>query len=223
MLLVLGGDGTILKAIRMLKGREIPLLGINLGRLGFLTSISEEDIERAFKCVADGDFTVSSRAMVDCVIERDGVEKGRYQALNDIVITRGASTRIITLDILINDIEVMSCRTDGIIISTPTGSTGHSLSAGGPILHPDSRVFVISLICPHTLSARPLVIPDDQHVTAIAKESSGEYWHRHIVFRNVKAMPPRDMKRSIQDFETINDKVLRPVRRDISEHPDPRQ
>ncbi len=174
MLLVLGGDGTMLKAVRMLKGRAIPVLGVNLGSLGFLTSVSEDDIGRALQCMASGDYIISERALADCRVEKADGKKGRYQALNDIVITRGASTRIITLDILIDEAEVMSSRGDGVIVSTPTGSTGHSLSAGGPILHPDSRAFVISLICPHTLSARPLVVPDDKLITAVAAESSGD-------------------------------------------------
>ncbi len=174
MLFVFGGDGTMLKAVRMLKGRDIPVLGVNLGSLGFLTSVSEDDIERALQCAADGDYAVSIRALADCVVVRDGKKMSAYRALNDIVVTRGSSTRIITLDIMMDDAEIMSCRGDGIIVSTPTGSTGHSLSAGGPILHPSSQVFVISLICPHTLSARPLVVPDNKIITAISARSSGD-------------------------------------------------
>lgn len=174
MLLVLGGDGTMLKAIRLLNGREIPVLGVNLGSLGFLTSVPRDDIGTALQRVADGDFTVSSRSMLECVIGRCGKASSRYRALNDVVITRGASTRIITLDIFIDEGEVLSCRGDGVIVSSPTGSTGHSLSAGGPILHPDSAAFVISLICPHTLSARPLVVPDGSKITIVATESAGD-------------------------------------------------
>lgn len=174
MLFVLGGDGTMLKAVRMLDGRDVPVLGVNLGSLGFLTSVAECEMERALQCVAAGDFAVDTRTLADCIVERGGEETGRYRALNDIVITQGPSPRIITLDILIDDAGVLSCKGDGVIVSTPTGSTGHSLSAGGPILHPDSEAFVISLICPHTLSARPLVVPNNKHVTIVASESSGD-------------------------------------------------
>ncbi|MBU4200216.1 MAG: NAD(+)/NADH kinase [Verrucomicrobia bacterium] len=174
LLLVLGGDGTMLSAIRLLQGRNIPVLGVNLGSLGFLTSVTQQNMEQALACLARGRFTTSRRTLADCLVRRASKIIRRYRALNDVVIDRGASPRIITLDLLVDGEAVSSCMGDGLIISTPTGSTGHSLSAGGPILHPESRSFVISLICPHTLSTRPLVIPDEKRITVVVAKSAGD-------------------------------------------------
>ena len=174
LLLVLGGDGTMLSAIRMLQGRNIPVLGVNLGSLGFLTSVTQQNMKQALACLVRGRFTTSRRTLADCLVRRASKIIRRYRALNDVVIDRGASSRIITLDLLVDGEEVSSCMADGLIISTPTGSTGHSLSAGGPILHPASRSFIISLICPHTLSTRPLVIPDEKRITVVIAKSAGD-------------------------------------------------
>ena len=173
-LLVLGGDGTMLNAIRLLEGRDIPVLGVNLGSLGFLTSVAQQKIDRALNCLAHGRYTTSRRTLADCLVRRAARITSRYRALNDVVIDRGASSRIVTLNLWVDDEEVSSYAADGLIISTPTGSTGHSLSAGGPILHPASRSFVISPICPHTLSVRPLVIPDDQRIAVAVAKSAGD-------------------------------------------------
>ena len=174
VLMALGGDGTMLRAIRSLQGRDIPVLGVNLGSLGFLTSVGQQDMEHALDCLARGTFTTSRRALAECRVLRGSKRVSRYQALNDVVIDRGASSRIVTLNLLVGGEEVSAYRADGLIVSTPTGSTGHSLSAGGPILHPASRAFVISLICPHTLSTRPLVIPDDKRIVVEIARSTGD-------------------------------------------------
>ncbi len=174
LLMVLGGDGTMLNAVRLLQGRDVPVLGINLGSLGFLTSLAQEDIDKAIRHLAQGKFSTSRRSLADCNVRRAGRIVSRYRALNDIVIDRGASARIITLNLLLDEEEVSSYRADGLIVSTPTGSTGHSVSAGGPILHPKTRAFVINLICPHTLSARPLVIPDEKRIAVEIARSAGE-------------------------------------------------
>lgn len=173
VLMVLGGDGSMLKAVRLLKGAQVPVIGVNLGSLGFLTSVAEKDLEKALVSLASGEYTVAFRAMADCRISRDGVDVARYSALNEVLIHRGASTRIVTIDMKIGDETGTLCSCDGIVISTPTGSTGHSLSAGGPILHPGGGVFCVSLICPHTLSARPIVVPDTMLISATVIESSG--------------------------------------------------
>jgi len=174
VLMAFGGDGTMLNAVRLLNGRDIPVLGVNLGSLGFLTSVSQADIERAIGCVAGGQFTTSRRAMVECSIKGKTQKICCYRALNDIVIDRGASLRIVTLNLVIEGEEVSSFVCDGLIVSTPTGSTGHSLSTGGPILHPESAVFVITPICPHTLSTRPLVIPDNKLIGVEVAKSAGD-------------------------------------------------
>ncbi len=163
----------MLNAIRLLQGRDIPVLGVNLGSLGFLTSVAQQDLGRALNSLARDRFTTSRRTLADCVIRRAAKIVGRYRALNDIVIERGASSRIITLNLQVDGADVSSYMADGLIVSTPTGSTGHSLSAGGPILYPASRSFVISPICPHTLSVRPLVIPDDRRIAITAAQSAG--------------------------------------------------
>lgn len=158
--MALGGDGTMLKVARDLAGRDKPVIGVNSGALGFLTSVSEEELARAVKCLATDSYDVAERAVVESVILRQGVEVGRYRALNEVVVGRWDSLRVVMLDVAIDDGEVTSYHCDGLMISTPTGSTGHSLSAGGPIVMPETGVFVISVICPHTLSTRPLVVPD---------------------------------------------------------------
>lgn len=174
-LIALGGDGTLLRVVRAIDRDDLPVLGINLGRLGFLTSATEAELEPSLRALVSGDYVTSARAMLDArVMKAHGAEGGRYTALNDMVIGWGQSTRIVALDVSINDELVTSYRCDGIIVSTPTGSTGHSLSAGGPIIHPDSASLVVNVICPHTLSARPLVIPDDVNITIVVRQSGKE-------------------------------------------------
>jgi len=158
--MALGGDGTMLRAVRALGGRDIPLIGVNIGSLGFMTSVAEEDLERAMDCLAADEIEFSHRTVAESIVVKDGKETNRYRALNDVVVSSGASNRVVTLDVSIDGEAVTSYVCDGLIVSTPTGSTGHNLSAGGPIVIPDTRAFVISLICPHTLSSRPLVVPD---------------------------------------------------------------
>jgi len=174
ILMAFGGDGTMLNAVRLLNGRDIPVLGVNLGSLGFLTSVSQEEVERAFAHIAHGQFSVSRRSLAECSVKRSLQEICRYRALNDIAIDRGASLRVVTLNMAIEGEEVSSFVCDGLIVSTPTGSTGHSLSTGGPILHPESAVFVITPICPHTLSTRPLVIPDNKLITVEVARNAGD-------------------------------------------------
>ena len=167
-IMALGGDGTMLRAVRELDGRNIPVIGVNIGGLGFLTSVSEENLDRALECLAEDDFVLSKSSIAECAVHRDGSEIAGYRALNDVVISNGPSSRVVTLRVSIDGDEVTSYVCDGLIVSTPAGSTGHSLSAGGPILMPESQVFVISLICPHTLSSRPLVVPDRSEVSIVA-------------------------------------------------------
>jgi len=171
-LMVVGGDGTMLRAVRALNGRDKPVIGVNIGGLGFLTSVAEEDLERALRCLAADDYVVSVRSLAECLVEREGRETARDWALNDVVITRGPSARIVTLDVCVGEEKVTSYVCDGLIVSTPTGSTGHSLSAGGPILTPQTPAFVMSLICPHTLSSRPLVLPDHVEIVITAPKTT---------------------------------------------------
>jgi NAD+ kinase len=156
-----GGDGTMLRSVRLLNRHDVPVLGVNLGSLGFMTSVPEEEAERAVEVLAAGTYTTSRRTLAYARLVRNDACLAEYHALNDLVIGWGASSRVIALTVELDGVEVTSYKCDGLILSTPTGSTGHSLSAGGPILHPETPAFVISLVCPHTLSSRPLVLPDD--------------------------------------------------------------
>lgn len=161
LLVALGGDGTVLRAVRAISGSNCPILGVNIGSLGFMTSVPIEELEDALQCIYEENYSISIRSMMTCQVKRDEVMLQTYEALNDVALGWGLSSRVVTLGVRVNWEEVTSFVCDGLILSTPTGSTGHSLSAGGPILHPEACDFVMSIICPHTLSNRPLVIPDN--------------------------------------------------------------
>ncbi len=171
--MALGGDGTVLRTVRELDGKDNPVMGVNIGGLGFLTSLAEEELDEALECLASDNIVLSRRTVMACTVERDGVEVGRYRGLNEVLVSSGPSSRIATLAVCIDNTKVTSYMCDGLVISTPTGSTGHSLSAGGPILTPESAAFVVSLICPHTLSSRPLVVPDESTIAVTAVASGG--------------------------------------------------
>jgi len=162
--LAIGGDGTLLHAARTLNGADIPIIGVNLGSLGFMTSVPEENLEKTMDALRRDNVEPSRRTMLDCVLQHGGEEMERWTALNDIVVGWGSSSRIITLDIAVDGQNVTRTMCDGLIVSTPTGSTGHSMSAGGPIVHPETPAFLITIICPHTLSNRPLIISDTNPV-----------------------------------------------------------
>jgi len=155
LLLSMGGDGTMLLCAQTLNGADVPILGINLGSLGFLTSIAEDSLETALDAVASGDISSEMRMIAECT-----VGKNHYRILNDVVIGWGGSSRMVSLHTSINDEHITTFSCDGMIVTTPTGSTGHALSTGGPILQPGTSVFGVSVICPHTLSNRPLIVPD---------------------------------------------------------------
>ncbi len=172
ILIAFGGDGTIISAVRLLKGNPIPVLGINLGGLGFLTATSAKSLDKAINEVLHNRFRISPRVMLEANVVRSSKIVSSVRALNDIVIEHGGSTRMIHLELEVNESKVTSYACDGLIISTPTGSTGHSLSAGGPIVHPKTDAFVISLICPHTLSVRPMVLPDTKTISVNVVKSA---------------------------------------------------
>jgi NAD+ kinase len=163
--IVLGGDGAVLSAARTLAGQGIALLGVNVGKFGFLTETTLADLEPVLDRILAGDYTVAERMMLGCVLERDGQQVLRTVALNDAVVSRGALSRLITLGLHVNDEHVTTYRADGLIVSTPVGSTAHSLAAGGPVLCPEMNALIVTPICPHTLSNRPLVLPAESTVT----------------------------------------------------------
>jgi NAD+ kinase len=158
--LALGGDGTVLYTARALYGSGVPIMGINLGSLGFLTSVGDTEMAVALEAIATQNYKISTRDVAECQIFANETAVGLEPALNDVVLGWGGSSRIITLRLLIDGEAVGSFMCDGMMVSTPTGSTGHSLSAGGSILHPGICGFGINVICPHTLGFRPLVVPN---------------------------------------------------------------
>jgi NAD+ kinase len=164
LLLVLGGDGTLLAAARVAAPLDIPILPINMGSLGFLTSFKLEEMYPALEETLAGRLPSSERVMLDVELEREGRVVERQTVLNEAVINKGALARMIDLELLIDGEFVCRYRVDGLIVATPTGSTAYSLSAGGPIVHPSVESWVITPICPHTLSDRPVVIRDSSQV-----------------------------------------------------------
>jgi NAD+ kinase len=159
--MVLGGDGTMLSAAHRLQDGGVPLIGLNIGGLGYLTSVEASRLEEALGCLHDDRFTISQRAALSTMILRKKEPaQPTVDALNELVVTRGASGRAVHLDLSFDGIFVATYVCDGIIISTPTGSTAYALSAGGPIVMPATPALIVAVICPHTLSSRPLVVPD---------------------------------------------------------------
>jgi len=166
VLLTLGGDGTLLRGARLVARDAIPVLGINLGHLGFLTTAPPSELEVALDRWLRGDFELDRRMALDIrSVGPDGVARGSYLALNDAVLHKGGSARVIRLQVTALREEVGSYSADGIILATPTGSTAYSLSAGGPIVHPNVDCIVATPISPHTLSVRPLVLPAEETLT----------------------------------------------------------
>ncbi|HZX14023.1 MAG TPA: NAD(+)/NADH kinase [Thermodesulfobacteriota bacterium] len=161
LVLVFGGDGTFLRVSRLLCKYGIPILGVNLGRLGFLTEITLDELYPMIEYILSGKYEIEKREMLSAAIHRKNEIVGNYLVLNDVVINKGAVARIIDLAIYINDSHVTTFKADGIILSTPTGSTAYSLSAGGPIVYPTLPLTIITPICPHTLTARPLVVSNE--------------------------------------------------------------
>jgi len=160
MLAVFGGDGTLLAAARLVAGHDIPILGINLGSLGFLSEVKLPDLLPNLEAILAGDYELESRILLEVEVLRGQTVREHYLALNDAVINKGALARIIEIEVLVSGQMMAGFRADGLIVSTPTGSTAYSLSAGGPILYPSLEAFIITPICPHTLTNRPVVVPD---------------------------------------------------------------
>ncbi|HVU26224.1 MAG TPA: NAD(+)/NADH kinase [Verrucomicrobiae bacterium] len=158
LLLVFGGDGTMLRVAREIAGSTTPMLGINIGSLGFLTAVPSNKLAKALELIWRGEFKYESRVLIE-VSGRCNGKSIRKTALNDIVISRGAISRLIALDVTANNELITRYRCDGLIVSSPTGSTAYSLSAGGAIVFPTAEVFALTPICPHALSNRPIILP----------------------------------------------------------------
>jgi len=165
LVIVLGGDGTLLNVAGIAHPHEVPILGVNLGSLGFLTETTMEDLYPTLEKVLDRKCEIENRMLLNASVLRDGKNIEDFNVLNDIVINKGALARILNLKVFVDDQYMTSYRADGLIIASPTGSTAYSLSAGGPIIHPSMHALVLSPICPFALTNRPIVVPD----TAVIK------------------------------------------------------
>lgn len=174
LVVVLGGDGTYLGAVRMLEGHAVPVLGVNMGSLGFLTETRVEDLFNTVIATLAGKMDFRPRSMLSIEVRRNGKRTAEYLALNDAVLERGSVTHLINIEIHSEKHLVSQLKADALIIATPTGSTAYNLAAGGPILHPDTRSIVVTPVCPHALTSRPLIFPDDQNLKFQLKQTPEE-------------------------------------------------
>lgn len=176
MVVVLGGDGTLLSVARAMGSKQIPILGVNLGSLGFLTDVALKNIYSSLETIVRGEATIDIRMMLASTLERKGQVVVSETVLNDVVITKGAIARIIEIGVEIDRQFVANIRADGLIVSSPTGSTAYSLAAGGPILHPMLDAMILTPICPHTLTYRPVVVADDVEIELTLRGDPGEVY-----------------------------------------------
>jgi NAD+ kinase len=173
LIVSLGGDGTLLSVARAVGARSVPILGVNLGTLGFLTEVTLEEMMTVLEKVLEGSAPLVSRMRLEVVVVRGAGELGRFIALNDAVITKTALARMIDLETFADGQDVTSYHGDGLILATPTGSTAYSLSAGGPILLPGTEAIVLTPICPHSLTQRPLVLPVESEIEVVVHTLGG--------------------------------------------------
>jgi len=164
LIVVLGGDGTMIATARMIDASDTFVLGVNYGGLGYLTDFRIEELFPALEVIIAGDYEVDRRVMLDAELHHDGAMAARGRVLNDVVINKAALARIIEIEVKLNGLFVNAFRSDGLIVSTPTGSTAYNLSAGGPIIFPSMNAMVVTPICPFTLTNRPIVVPDTAEI-----------------------------------------------------------
>ncbi|MFO7570344.1 MAG: NAD(+)/NADH kinase [Smithellaceae bacterium] len=173
LITVIGGDGTMLRAARFMANHNIPIVGINMGTFGYLTEVNLNETHQAFELILKGDYLTEKRMMLDVSIYRGARRIGSGMVLNDVVINRGNLSRIVELETSVDRQYLTTYKADGLIISTPTGSTAYSLSAGGPIVFPGKELIIINPICPHTLTNRPIIFPEDAHVQITLRSREG--------------------------------------------------
>ncbi len=173
ILIAIGGDGTFLRAIWVSAKRGIPILGVHMGYLGFLTEVTEDEVYTALEAVLSGNYVKEERTMFESTLVRGGRTVMSQHVLNDVVINKSALARIIDIEVWTNSTFITCYRADGLIVSTPTGSTAYNLATGGPIVHPNVQAIILTPICPHVLSNRSIVLPDSQEVTIFVRSGKG--------------------------------------------------
>ncbi|MDQ3133473.1 MAG: NAD(+)/NADH kinase [Acidobacteriota bacterium] len=174
MIVVLGGDGTMISTARLLDNRDVPVLGVNYGTLGYLAEFRVDEMMTALESIFEGNYRLDRRVMLAAELRRGEEKLLRNRVLNDVVVSKSALARIVEIETWFDKQFVNCFRADGLIISTPTGSTAYNLSAGGPVVYPSMNAVVITPICPHTLSNRPIVVPDDAEIEVVLKTPSEE-------------------------------------------------
>lgn len=188
LVVVLGGDGTLLSAARVTAAVDVPLLGVNLGSLGFLTDVPLQSLYSMLEAIAQGRAAVEHRSLMECQLLRGETVRGNYLVFNDAVVNKTALARLNTYDLYIDKVFVSSYRADGMILATPTGSTAYSLSAGGPVLMPTVNAFVITPVAPHSLTHRPLVVPDSAEIEILLRSEE------EVAYLSLDGQPGLDLR-----------------------------
>lgn len=209
LIIVVGGDGSLLAAARAFAGSKVKLLGINRGRLGFLTDISPEEIEYKVGDVLEGKYMEEQRFLLKSIVTRDGKKISESTALNDVVIHPGKFIRMIETELFINEDFVCRQRADGLIVSTPTGSTAYALSGGGPIMHPRLNAIVLVPMNPHTLSSRPIVVPGDDKIKILINRSNNLSPHASCDGQTSVVTQPGDVIEVSKSPDTVQ--LIHPV------------
>jgi NAD+ kinase len=191
LMIVLGGDGTYLRAVRLLKGSPVPILGFNMGSLGFLTAHTSDEVFAVIEQTLKNNMVIHQRARIHTEVRLKAGQKLSFDALNDVVIERGSFSQLISTSVYLDDDFVNDIKADGLIISTPTGSTAYNLAAGGPILHPEVRALVVTPVAPHSLTSRPLIFPDHQKII-LKLEKQTSTAHLIIDGQKVLELSPED-------------------------------
>jgi NAD+ kinase len=214
LIVVLGGDGTMLGASRLIGSRQVPVIGVNFGRLGYLTEFALDELHEALDSVREDNFSVERRMQLEVAVNRGGQTFVSHRALNEAVVNEAAPARMIELECRIDKMFVNTFRADGMIVATPTGSTAYSLSAGGPIVHPTMEAILLTPVCPHTLSNRPVVVPSECEVEIVFKQASDALMLTIDGQINI-GLSPDDrimLRRSATTFD-----IVRPARRNYFE------
>ncbi|MFZ0300462.1 MAG: NAD(+)/NADH kinase [Candidatus Sulfotelmatobacter sp.] len=188
LVVVLGGDGTLLSAARVTASVDVPLLGVNLGSLGFLTEVPLASLYSMLDAIAQGRAAVEQRALMQVDLLREDTVRGSYNVFNDAVVNKTVLARLNTYDLYIDEVFVSSYRADGMIVATPTGSTAYSLSAGGPVLMPSVNGFVITPVAPHSLTHRPLVVPDSVEIEILLRSEED------VAYLSLDGQPGLDLR-----------------------------